>query len=328
MRSGGPLQGGCECGWQAKGDAMLFDELIVWYLFLGGVGSGTFFAGTLMTQLLRRAHFRDVRVPATIERAMAQPICIVSLLAALAGMVCLLGDLPSLDHAHLLLFRPTFSAISLGALTLLAFVGCVGVLAWGQSKEGALSARGCRVMEVLRWIALGLSVVVMVYTGVLLCMMPAVPLWNTPLLPVLFALSSCATGLGALLVVGTVVFWDSHRLAVPVSLALRADSVIAAAELFVVIVMGVALAFSSGEAATASLHELASGTYAPMFWAGFVGVGLVAPPVLGLVFSLVPPKSLVPYAIIGVCILVGGLSLRYCVIGAGVHLSAFMFAGL
>ena len=328
MRSGGPLQGGCECGWQAKGDAMLFDELIVWYLFLGGVGSGTYFMGTLMMALLRRARFRNLQVSALVERRMAMPMLLTSLLCSLAGTACLLGDFPSLDHAHLLLFRPTFSAISVGALTLSAFIGCVAFLAWNQGKGVAPGSRAVKIAAAVRWVSLALSLVVMVYTGVLLCLMPSVPLWNTPLLPVLFALSSCATGLGAVLLIGAVVFWDAHRLAVPVSLALRADSAIAAAELFVVIAMGVALAFSSGEAATASLYELVSGTYAPMFWAGFVGVGLVAPPVLGLVFSLVPPKSLVPYAIIGVCILVGGLSLRYCVIGAGVHLSAFMFAGL
>ena len=132
-----------------------------------------------------------------------------------------------------------------------------------------------------------------------------------------------------MLLIGAVVFWDAHRLAVPVSLALRADSAIAAAELFVVIVMAVGLAFSSVEAAQASLHELVFRERTPPC-SGPASWASAWPPRLfwGWCFRWCLPKSLAPYAIIGVCILVGGLSLRYCVIGAGVHLSTFMFAGL
>jgi len=308
--------------------AVLFDELIVWYLFLGGVGSGTFLMGSVALRALSRVQGVDRAVISRIARKMGAPVLVVGLLASAAGATCLLGDLPSLDNAHLLLFKPTFSAISVGALTLGCFMAALVVLAWAASRGVAETPRFARGARIVAGIALVLAVVVMVYTGVLLCLMPSVPLWNTPLLPVLFALSSCATGLGALMIIATVVFWDEPKFAFPLAFAVRMDTFVVTAEVVVVALMGAMLCFSSSEAASASLGELVSGTYAPMFWIGFVAVGMAAPPAFGLVFSVAPPKTLAPYAIIGACILIGGLSLRYCMIGAGVHLSAFMFSGL
>lgn len=299
----------------------MFGDLIIWYLFLGGVGAGAYGSLYAMGRCFRRRSPRWVRAFDQIRL----PVTASSAVALGAGMVCLLADLANPSLAHVLLIKPTLSPISVGTFALVALFAGVLALSVFYAREATLSPQHVRVLRLLEGTSAVLSLVVAVYTGVLLWLMPSVPLWNTPLLPVLFALSSFSTGLAVIMLASLVAFWDMPQEAAPLAVAVRSDTFVVLLELLTAILMAVTL--WGTEAARVAMEGLATGWLAPLFWGGFVGAGLVVPPVLGLMFRWESSKTLAPYAIIGICILIGGFALRYCMINGGVHLSAFMFAG-
>ena len=69
-----------------------------------------------------------------------------------------------------------------------------------------------------------------------------------------------------------------------------------------------------------SARYLVSGGFALAFWVGVVGIGLLVP--LGLeVWSLRSGQGLTVGAVAGLCLLVGGVVLRYAVLSAGANVS-------
>jgi formate-dependent nitrite reductase membrane component NrfD len=84
-----------------------------------------------------------------------------------------------------------------------------------------------------------------------------------------------------------------------------------------------AIMFNSQPAARESASFLLTGGYASIFWIGVVVIGLLAP--LAVAGAMVPRERTISLAsmsnvgmLSGVCILAGGLLLRYAVLAAGV----------
>ena len=82
----------------------------------------------------------------------------------------------------------------------------------GQGNEVGEEPAGLR--RALAWIGVPLGIAVAVYTGILLGAMPARPFWNSPVLALLFLMSSLSTGVAAILLL-KVIFGgnNSHALA-------------------------------------------------------------------------------------------------------------------
>lgn len=304
---------------------MLFGELIVWYLFLGGVGGGAYLAwyglrfipvesGALETRLLRQKNPLSTFLLAT------------SFVCLAAGSVCLLADLAVPHRAHLLFVRPTFSVISIGAFALaLLMVLVLSSFAWRILQPHA-GRRSQGIRKTLEAVAALVSFVVIAYTGVLLSSMPSVSLWKTVWVPVLFVLSSCSSGIAVAAIGVALVFWSRPRAASFAPSLLKADAVLLVIELAVFALMVWQVHDATG--VRESMEMLIHGEHALAFWVGFLGLGVVVPLVIEMGAAAVRPKNLLPYAIIGCCILIGAFFLRYCIANAGVHLSLFMFAGL
>ena len=322
----------------------MLGPLIVCYLFLGGAGAGACFVLAVLGLLAPRELVTVEEVHAASSRTVLRvpeayrhllfPGYAVALVVLVVGMTCLVGDIGRIDRLMLLLTNPTVSFVAVGAWSLVICLVMAVLLAAVWS--GILRRWRWRAVCVLQ-VALALvAVTVMVYTGLLLQSLSAVPLWATPWLPVLFVLSSLSCGVALVLV--TAQFTDSGRtFATTFGCVAAADAFVVILEAIVAAVfVATALAGIGGdfiegrtaEALAASAQALVAGESAWLFWGGFVAVGLVVPFVLDLVLVRLrrscPQVALVAAA----CVLVGGFLLRFCVVEAGMRpLLAFAAIG-
>jgi formate-dependent nitrite reductase membrane component NrfD len=272
------------------------------YLFVAGAGAGAYAVGAAASRL------GPAWTPAATAGLAMGPLLVGP------ATLFLIADLGRPGGFLRAGRRPASSWISRGVVILSAFLllslvhAALAVLAPGRLAGSA----GI-------WLALlggALAGLVMVYTGLLLGAVRPIPFWSTPVLPLLFLVSSCSTGIMALdLALGAA---GQHGPEAAFTLGLRrADLGLLALEGMVVALY---LALAHGTvAARASARLLLAGELAPRFWGGVVGAGLVLPFALELVAVLTRPAdpSLPAAAALG---LLGGFLLRLLVIEAGVKM--------
>lgn len=293
------------------------------YLFLGGMGAGAFIMAAVLYLIDQKRHAKIV-----CASMWASAICLG------VGLLLLLSELT--QPARGLMMWQSFSHFTSwmtygawGAFGAIAVFGLSAVLAVGKVEKrfarNAERMKGLvRVRKVLAVVGIVFGLFVAVYTGMLLMMAPGVPLWNTPLLPCLFAVSGVDTGI-ALVEVTAVVLAKKDPLASRASWLME----VAVVALVVVecLVLGALLVSSLGgegsaaaAAAAQSAQMLAAGSLAPLFWGLVVGCGLVLPlvaSVVGLVKHKKGAGRLMACGAAGA--LIGGCALRFLVLAAGVH---------
>jgi len=300
----------------------MFGDLIVGYLFLGGLGGGTYLAWCALCLMMRRMGSEHER---TLWRATPAILGFVLVVTAV-GALCLLGESTRPGQAYLLLLNPTMSAVSVGFFALAVFEALVlALFALRTCRPAAAQQPGRAWLAVAAGAALAAAVVV-VYAGVLLYEIRAVPFWATPLVPAMFAVSACSTGLAAASVLYALHCAGAPRLFDPLKRLAGLDVVLVAVELVVSAAM---LVRALGDpAGAASVARLACGDLAPVFWLGWTAAGLLAPLVLQVVGLARKASRPAGFVVSGICVVVGGFCMRYCIIHAGIHMSAFMFAGI
>ena len=152
------------------------------------------------------------------------------------------------------------------------------------------------------------------YTGVLLQSLASVLLWRTPLVPMLFVLSSASCGIAtAFLAASFVETRHPHR--GPLVWLARIDGGIVVVEAGCLAAF-VLLAFA-GEETAAAARALAFGELAPVFWGVLAVCGLAVPLVLER--FLTHGNSRTQLLWIAALLLVGGFALRWCIVGAGAY---------
>jgi len=238
--------------------------LIVMYLFLGGLSAGLLALSALATLVGGKRLGLTARAGAW---AAPWPV--------LAGTALLVLDLgqPFYFWKLLVAFEPR-SPMWLGTwlLTIFSMVSLPYASLFLPPSRRVWQPRNIRRWRkrlALAGLPLGLGVGI--YTGVLLGVLVARPLWNTPLLAQVFlvsALSSAAALLLVLLPHG--VSEREHR-----TLA-GADAALIAVELGILGWMFVDAWTSSANARTA-IMLLTHGLYGWVFWLGVVGLGLLLP---------------------------------------------------
>ena len=293
----------------------MLGPLIVCYLFLGGTGAGACLVLAVLGMLAPRelvavqgaggrgasrgpagAH-AVLRPPAPYRRLLA-PGYAAALVALALGMVCLLADVGRADRLLLLLTSPALSHVAVGA--------------WSLAVCAALALA---------------ALAVMLYTGLLLQSLNAVPLWATPWLPALFVLSSLSCGMALVLAAAQLTGAAFAFVTVLGRLAAVDAAVVVLEALVLAAFVGTALAGIGGdflvdrtdEALAASAEALVAGEAAWLFWGGFVLAGLAVPFALDVALARLrrprPALALVAAA----CVLAGGLAMRFCVVEAGMH---------
>lgn len=286
---------------------MVWNGIIAGYLFLAGVGAGAFSFAMLA----------GWRAPEARKLKMAGMI--VGILAVGIGTLLLVFDAKAglLNPLRFFLLLSNFgSVMAWGTAILSAFllVACVQVVIYWRSKK---------TPKALDWVSIVLTVCVAAYTGVLLSASPAYPLWNFPILPVLFLISAAGTGFAAAEVAGYACDREGLKKAELPSIV---GVVLPAVELVVVIVLLAVTANAGGSAAEAgsgTVQGLLTGSWAPLFWVGFVIVGLLIP--LATAVKAHRTKEVLTVASLAgwVCLLVGGFVLRYLVVLAALPIVGY-----
>ena len=284
----------------------IFGPLIVAYLFLGGAGGGALAALSLLEVVNSpRIALRRWYLPADFF-SRAWCVCVVALGLS---VVCLLADLGRPDRAMSLFASPALSPVSLGAWVLCLALSIASAFAlsnamawWGLRARLAVPAGVAGVL---------VGAAVMTYTGVMLAGLPSVAAWQTPLLPVLFVMSGLSCGVALCLGCGAFVECRTP-LSLPFFGMVRIDSAIIVVETLCLAVY-VAWAFSS-PAASAAAYGLVGGALRWWFWAGLVVCGLAVPLAMEHVLMFSNRRNQLLW--IALFVLIGGLSLRFVVVGA------------
>lgn len=205
--------------------------------------------------------------------------------------------------------RPSTSWIARGVVILSAFLAASVLHAACALLDGPAAAR-------LALAAIGgaLAILTTIYTGLLLGAIRPIPFWTTPILPLLFAVSSLSTGIMAVDLVATL----APRTSPSTLSALRSADLVLLASEAVVVALYLALAHAT-VAARASTALVTRGALARRFWGGVVAAGLAVPFVVQLAeVSGALPAAAAWTALSSGAGLAGGFFLRQIVIAGGV----------
>ncbi len=288
---------------------------IALYLFLGGLAAGVlFFAGYFVVK------GKEKEMPATVIWA---PI--VAPLALVIGLLALFYDL----H-HKLYFWQLYTTIrfespmSWGAWTLMAITPLSFVWVASYMKEmfpgwdwklkilDRFEAWVIKNRIPFAWIMMLLSIILGVYTGILLSAFNARPLWNTSILGPLFLTSGLSTGLAAIMWISK----NEHER----KIISRIDLIFILVELFLIVHLF--MGFMAGTAVKAEAASLfLGGEFTVSFWVFVVILGLVFPATLE---ALELRGYHVPAWIPPFLILFGGLMFRFIMVEAG-QITRFLY---
>jgi len=304
--------------WLRRGT--VFGDLAMLYLFLGGTGAGAVATCCLLDLFVVKQPFDHVCYGADLN---ADPChrtlngaFLLGLLCLAAGTVCLMADVGRFDRILMLLTRPHLSVLTVGAYALAALLVLAGVLAAIRYLYVPSATR--RMACILEAVAFAIALVTMAYTGVLLQNLGGIMFWRSPLLPVLFVLSSLSCGIA--LVLAAAPFASSedraqHRLLVQLS---RCDMGIIVAEALCAAAFCLGASNWGHPATDVSLYSLLRGSSAAIWWLGFVACGLVAPFVVELLCST-GRRARTALAIAALLVLVGGACMRWAIVESGTY---------
>ena len=278
------------------------------YLFLGGLAAGILFFAAYYTIM-----GKEKELPTAVKWS-----TFLVPFALILGLAALILDLKNpMNSWKLYLTLRLESPMSWGAWTLLAITPLSIIWAasylrdlkpgwkWRWKWLNAFERLIANNRKVLAWILIVLSVILGIYTGILLSAFNARPLWNTALLGPLFLVSGLSTGAAAIM-------WMSRSKTEKI-LFTKIDLLLIAIELFFIVHLF--MGFLAGpEVQVEAAAVFLKGSYAWLFWGLVVGMGMLLPAFL----EILKLKGLkIPVAIPAVLILVGGLIFRFIMVDAG-----------
>ncbi len=159
--------------------------------------------------------------------------------------------------------------------------------------------------KVMAWILLPMSIILGIYTGILLSAFNARPLWNNSILGPLFLVSGLSTAAALI----TWISKDAHER----HLFTKIDLVLIATELFILTHMF--MGFQAGPSVQQEAAFLLNGgEFTVVFWVFVVILGLVFPAILEI-SELIGYK--VPVAVPAMLVIIGGLVFRFVMVEAG-----------
>lgn len=275
--------------------------LIIVYLFLGGLGAGAY----VSAYLAEKGFFGGYP---GLDRAgyyIASP-------AVAFGSLLLVFDLgQGMTKPWLILgmFTNMSSVMTWGIYILSAFIAVGMVKGWAAWRQKTLH-------PLLGQAGFVLALATGAYTGLLLAVVEAVPLWNSYLLPALFLVSALSTGLSA------TVLLAHYMVAGPTGgkLADKAHAYLIAVEiLLVVLFFGIGLSGLNGAAGMAAAGSIVAGSFSALFWGVFVAMGLAAPLIVFVQSAFRDKAFSSGIGLISDCaVLAGGFVLRFLIIMAAV----------
>lgn len=285
------------------------------YLFLGGLAAGILFFAALYTIL-----GKEKEMPTTVKWA-----------TFLVPFILILGLLALfIDLKHKLYFWRLYTTIRLespmgwGAWVLMIITPISMVWVAGYLKElipswdwkfGFLNKFERWVIanrKYIAWVMIFYSVILGIYTGILLSAFNARPLWNTSILGPLFLVSGLSTG--------TAVIMLMTKNKAERKLMSRIDLLLIGIELFFIVHLF--MGFLASSAVQINAAELfLGGQFTASFWVFVIILGLIFPAVL----EILEMRGVhIPIVIPVILILFGGLMFRFIMVEAG-QITRFLY---
>lgn len=285
------------------------------YLFLGGLAAGIIFFAALVTVL-----GKDKEYPTTVKWASMVPPIALTL-----GLIALFYDL-----THKIYFWRLYTTIriespmSWGAWVLL-FITPIFFL-WVFSYFTDLFPKWDLKFDFLKkfetflkdnrklmaYALLPLSVILGIYTGILLSAFNARPLWNNAILGPLFLTSGLSTGAATIILLAKSA--QEKHLFSKIDLGL----IIIELGLIIHMIMGM---YAGSEIQLEAMQLLIGGEFTLMFFGFVVILGLIVP---GIMEYLEIRGFKIPVAIPALLILIGGLVFRFVMVEAG-QISRYLY---
>jgi polysulfide reductase chain C len=288
-------------------------EIIAVYLYLAGMGAGSYIIGTLINWLMNPSRIVAIW-GVTLDSAKA--VLLWGPILVAIGAPFLILDLGIKKRFLYAALNPRTSWVARGFLILSIFI-VFGLVLMAKSVlpfEWLYSKSYFWYLP--ESIALIFAFSTALYTGILLKATKSIPLWNTYLLPLLFLVSALSTGsMGIILsTLGTGLF----------SPGAGALKILMGGEQILVVIEGVVLflylsrRYRASEQGKDSVRLLLFGERKLIFWGGIVFLGFIFPVVLESISSLSHGNPVFIFAA-GVVLLCGGFFLRLGVLSAGIR---------
>lgn len=287
---------------------MFWGPLIAVYLFLAGASAGAFLTSA----------FVEAKYP-TISRKMRFVGRILSPILLGIGLLMLMLDAEAGLHHPLRFFYLVMnpgSVMTLGVYVILVFMPI-------SLASAVFEILKKPVPKVLTWVGVAFAFALAAYTGFLLGVIAAYPLWSNAVLPILFVVSALSAGLAATSLIGLLIDRENFERMWAIK---QTHVILCAIEMVVLVTMLVIVSAGSPEGA-ASVQMMVSGQYAPLFWGGLIILGLVAPFVIEGYPVFITKKvetsttSLVISIIGEAGVICGGFALRYLIIMAALPIA-------
>jgi formate-dependent nitrite reductase membrane component NrfD len=261
-------------------------NFIAFAFFLGGVSGGLFMASAYFDSLLGMfiAWLLSLCMGISYTIHLTQPL-----------------------QAWRMIMKPGTSWISRGFAFILLFIGFTFITlvlrTWFPDQTGAIAT-----FKVLAGI---FAFAQSIYTGFAVSYVSAIKLWNSAILPILFVVCGFSGGLAILL-----------------GISLGGGHVVAIENMARMTLIGFAVILAvylwnstyTSTAARDAVMRVVGGSIAGIFWTGVVLLGIIIPIAISVAtyyFSFDGRTGILLTAVI--CEIIGGLSLRYVILKAGVY---------
>ena len=297
---------------------------IAMYLFLASISSGS-----IIVALLVKWN-RHERENSSIWDAMIRSGAAVATMSIVLGLIILVVDLGKpLSFYWLFIYYNFYSVMTLGVIFLLIYTPIVFVfmcLVFEQKiikyRLGFLEAlinsvksfhSYAKIIEYFLFIS---ALCVGAYTGFLLSSLYTIPMWNNPIIPILFLTSGISSGIAINILVG-VLFFKSALNEESIKYLLVMDLRVILTEIPLIGMLFIGMFYAGGNSAIAAKEALSNGMWAFVFWIGVVGLGLFLP-LITVINALKTHRYRVHYIVINsIVVLLGVMLLRYYIIYAG-----------
>jgi polysulfide reductase chain C len=309
--------------------------LIAIYLFLGGMGAGSFVVASIFE--LSGIRYKYDFCPTSLAGAgVCGPLILI-------GTVLLVLDLGAglREPWRIPLMFLNFSSVMTWGIWILSLFLPIcfvyfalelmhvqpGILAWVRNKQNRLPRRLQLVPETLPYrrikrlvcsVGIVFALGTALYTGILLAVVQAIPFWNSPVLPVLFLVSAISTGMGLTFdLAATMAVPDLHERygKMPIVHMSLIGLEVALIALLMLLALG-----RGGEAAE-SAKLILVGSQSVIFWVMVIGLGMVYPFTVHAYAYARHKHGFVTSILAGAGIVVAGLFVRYLVVAAAIPLT-------
>lgn len=311
-------------GSMAQYEAIHWSLPIAVYLFLAGISSGS-----IIVALLVKWN-RHERENSSIWDAMIRSGAAVATISIVLGLIILVVDLGKPLSFYWLLIRYNFySVMTLGVIFLLIYTPTVFVFMClvfehkiVKYRIGILEALIQSVKsfhsyaKTIEYFLFVCALCVGAYTGFLLSSLYTIPMWNNPIIPILFLTSGISSGIAVNILVG-LLFFKSTLNEESIKYLLVMDLRVILTEFPLIGMLFVGMAYSGGDSLIAMKAALSSGVWALVFWVGVIGIGLLLP-LVTVINALKNHLYRVHYIVTNsVGVLIGVVLLRCYIIYAG-----------